>query len=514
MTVVRTITRGVLLAFVGVFCYLPLAALLWRAPTGFAPLAAEAGYYLRVVSFTVGQALGSTLLALLAGLPCAYVFARLQFVGRRAALAIVTLPFVLPTVVVAAALLALVRLAGGTPDGGLGLVLVAHTLYNYGVVARVVGAGWAGIDPQLSAAAALLGAGGWRGFVRVVWPLLRPAIIAAALLVFSYTLTSFGIIVLLGDLRQPTVEVEIYRQTAQLLRVDVAAALALLQLVTTGAATLIAGRLAAAPGSSRRPARRTPRGREWLLLTLVALLALATCMPLAAMLIRSLQDASGGWSLAAYTGLAENARGAALFVAPTRALATSGLIALAASGAALALGLVGASWLAHAQRGGALEIALTLPLGISAVTLGLGALVAFAPLGWLAQPWLLVALHALLALPLVVRALLPAVTSIGTRLREAAAMLGAGPLRVWWRIDLPLLAPALRAAGALAAALSLGEYGVAALLARPETTTAPLAIVRLLALPGAANYARAMALATLLALITALLALAIDADGG
>ena len=57
------------------------------------------------------------------------------------------------------------------------------------------------------------------------WPLLRPAILSAASIVFLFTVTSFGVILLLGGPRDTTLEVEIYRQTAILLDLPTAAAL-------------------------------------------------------------------------------------------------------------------------------------------------------------------------------------------------------------------------------------------------------------------------------------------------
>src|SRR5262249_31036975 len=152
---------------------------------------------LSVAWFTLWQAVVSTLLTLAVGLPGAYVLARFNFPGRRLLNAFALVPFVLPTVVVGAAFLALIG-----PRGALGLrldhtiwaILAAPVFYNCAVVLRVVGGVWAQLDPRTEEAARVLGASRWRAFRQVTWPLLRPAVLSAASIVFLFTFTSFGAI--------------------------------------------------------------------------------------------------------------------------------------------------------------------------------------------------------------------------------------------------------------------------------------------------------------------------------
>ena len=170
---------------------------------------------------------------MLSALPGAYVFARFDFPGRRLISALSIVPFVLPTVVVAAAFLAL--LGPRSPfgirlDHTLFAILAAHVFYNYAVVLRVVGGVWSQVDPRLEDAARVLGASRWQAFRRVTLPLLRPAIASAASVVFLFTFTSFGVILILGGSQFATLEVEIYRQTAELLDLRTAAVLSLLQM--------------------------------------------------------------------------------------------------------------------------------------------------------------------------------------------------------------------------------------------------------------------------------------------
>jgi len=159
-----------------------------------------------------------------------------------------------------------------------------------------------------------------------------------------------------------------------------------------------------------------------------------------------------------------------------------------------------------------LEAVLLLPLGASAVTLGLGFLLAFdqPPFDWRASVALLPLAHTLIALPFVVRTILPAIRAFDPRLREAARNLGAGPLRVFLQVDLPLLAPPFVAAAVFAFAISLGEFGASLVIARPEYPTMPVAIYRFLGQPGALNYGQALAMSSVLMLVTVVSAALIE----
>jgi thiamine transport system permease protein len=88
--------------------------------------------------------------------------------------------------------------------------------------------------------------------------------------------------------------------------------------------------------------------------------------------------------------------------------------------------------------------------------------------------------------------------------------MGASPLQALRHIDLPIIGRALLVAATFAFAISLGEFGATALIARPEYPTIPVMIYRYISQPGALNYGQALALSTLLAVITAISMLAIE----
>src|SRR5579859_2521716 len=539
--------------FLALFYFYPMAAILQAS---FARAASGAGAavtavlgspaYLRIIGFTFYQATLSTAITLIIGLPGAYLLARYHFRGQGLLQALTAVPFVLPTLVVAAAFsallgprgwvnLALMAAFGLTAPplsfvNSLGAILVAHVFYNTTIVLRLVGDFWSHLDPRLPAAARVLGASPLRTAWHITLPLLAPAIAAASLLVFIFDFTSFGVILALGGPTFATLETEVYRQTVFQFNLPVAAVLALVQLACTLALTVVYTRLSerVTVPQSLRAARETRRAlRTWrqrlgagLLVSVLALLLVA---PLAALAARSLvlEPGQGGpsayrFSLAFYQALSINPNNSIFYVPPLAAVANSLLIAAATVVLALALGLPTA-WVLASRQGrerltAGLDALLMLPLGTSAVTLGLGFIVALnrPPLDLRASPVLLPLAHTLVALPFVVRSLAPALRSIRPRLRQAAVVLGASPARVWREVDLPLVGRAVLVAATFAFTISLGEFGATAVIARPESPTVPMAIYRFLSLPGALNYGQALALSTILMLVCTAGILAIE----
>ena len=480
-----------------------------------------------VLWFTVWQALASTALTLLIALPGAYVFARFDFRGKQILRAVVTVPFVLPTVVVGTAFLALVG-RGGLLDelGGVRLdttvwaILLAHVFFNYAVVVRTVGGLWAQLDPRQEEAARVLGASRFAAWRQVTLPALAPAVGAASLMVFLFTFTSFGVVQILGGPTFATLEVEIYRQTSEIFDLGTAAVLTLVQFVAVGAILAVhAGtvrrresvlRLVAPETTARRP-----RGRgQWALLGgVLTSIAVLLVLPLAVLVQRSFAT-PGGAGLGYYTALTRDDSGIFL-VAPIAAIGNSLQYAVAATGIAVVVGSLAAAALTRRDAGRLVrgfDALLMLPLGVSAVTVGFGFLIALdePPLD-LRGSWILVPLaQALVGVPFVVRTMLPVLRAVDGRLREAAAVLGASPWRVWREVDLPIVRRALLIAAGFAFAVSLGEFGATVFIARPDNPTLPVAVARLLGRPGDLNYGQAMALSTILMVVCAVALLVLE----
>ena len=555
----RSSARGLFLwlpplAFLALFYFYPLgsifAASFQRAEGGMiAPFweALTSPSIRRVLTFTIGQAFLSTLLTLLIGLPGAYLLARYRFRGKSLLQALMGIPFVLPTLVVAAAFNALLGPRGwvnlllmswfnlSQPPvqfvNSIWAILVAHVFYNTTIVLRMVGDFWAHLDPRINQAAQTLGASRWGTLTRITLPLLMPAISAAALLVFIFDFTSFGVVLILGGPRYATLEVEIYYQTISLFNLPLAAVLSILQLLCTLGLTVIYTRLSLRVSRplSMRPQAYTQkplsgwRGRL-LAGALIFLLAGLLITPLIGLAARSFthlnlpavssRSPPSGLTLRYYQELSINRREALFYAPPIASIGISLGYALATVALALALGLP-ASWaLSRSSKSGEstsealnrwLDPLMMLPLGTSAVTLGLGFILALGrpPLNLRASPLLIPLAHTMVALPFVVRSLTPALRSIRPRLREAAEVLGAAPHQVLRHVDLPLVGRAVLVAATFAFTISMGEFGATALISRPEYPTIPMAIYRFISQPGALNYGQALALSTILMVVTA-----------
>lgn len=465
---------------------------------------------LELLWFTTWQAAVSTLLTLVAGLPLAWAVGRFTFPGRRLVRALALVPFVLPTVVVATAFLALL------PDGlerGVPAILAAHAYFNVAIVTLVVGGAWELHGRAPWEAAAALGAGPARRLREVTVPLLAPALSATAALTFLFCFTSFGVIVVLGGPGRATLETEIYNQAARAFDLRAAAALALLQLAAVALALVVVSRLEArshgrGSGAPPRGGPRPPVGRERGAVAAVVVLSCALLvLPVASLVRRSLDTGASAWR-------ALGDETPALLVQPWHAIVNSLLFAAAAACLAVAVGGLAAVALARA-RPGALDALVLLPLGASAVMLGFGFLIAFdePPLDFRSSWWLVPVAQSLVAAPFVVRIVAPALRSVDPTLREAAAVLGASPGRAWREVDLPLVGRALAVAAGFAFAIALGEFGATVFVARAEWPTLPVAVFRFLGRPGAENQSLAAALAVCLAALTVVVALALERAG-
>ncbi|MFH2102820.1 MAG: iron ABC transporter permease [Chloroflexota bacterium] len=524
--------------FLGVFFFYPLMRI-FSLSLDFSSLGE--GVLARVfpvLGFTVFQASLSTLLTLVIGIPAAFLFGRYSFRGKALLKVLTAIPFMLPTVVVAAGFNAWLGPRGwlniglmstfGLEElpivfvGTLGAILLAHVFYNTTIILRVVGNAIQHLDPRLEQAARTLGADSWRLFFRVTIPLLLPSILAAALLVFLFDFTSFGVVLLLGGPRFPTLEVEIYYQAVQFFNLPLAAVLSFIQLLCTLAFSILYSRTVirvvarGIPKPAGENLRSVNTWRQRVFIGgMVALLLLLFLMPLVSLPFRSvarLEAARGdrqaveyGLTTDYYSELFINRRNSLFYVPPFQAIGNSLTYAAVTVILSLLLGFPAASALARPGRLERLvDPVLMLPLGASAVTLGLGFIVSFnkPPLDLIASPILVPLAHTMIALPFVIRSLQPALASISDRLRQAGASLGASPVRVWLAVEWPIVSRATLAASVFAFTVSLGEFGATALVSRPEYPTLTTAIYRFLSQPGGLNYGQAMAMATILMVIT------------
>ncbi|MDR1151222.1 MAG: ABC transporter permease subunit, partial [Bifidobacteriaceae bacterium] len=450
-------------AFFGVVFVWPVAAMIGRGFTeaghwdlsGFAEVFARPRTW-RIIGQTLGQAGAATVIVGVLGLPAAHIAYRRRFRGRGLLRLVFTVPFVLPAVVVGVAFRSLIGPSG--PLGWLGIdgtmtaVIAALVFFNLGLFVRSVGMFWAAMDTRPGQAARALGASAARTWWTVTMPSLAPAIASAACLVFLFSATAFGTVLILGGLRAGTIETEIWLQTTQWLNLRGAAVLSVVQLAVV--ALVLSGASAARRRRERSARLGAPGGGDMARLgradivpgAVTALAALALAAPLAALAIRSLRTPDG-WGLGNYARLAVAGGTSGM---PTSMLAAAGTSVRAAVGAtaiSLMIGMLVAGVLSRHPRtavgrrlAGMLDGIAMAPLGVSAVTVGFGFLIALdrPPLDLRGSALMVPLAQAVVATPMVVRSLLPVLRGIDPRQREAAASLGARPGRVLATIDLPV----------------------------------------------------------------------------
>jgi thiamine transport system permease protein len=485
--------------------------------------------YFRILRFTFWQAGLSTLLTLILALPGAYIFTRFDFPGKNILQAIMTVPFVLPTVVTAAAFRALLGSGGlinswlmtgfnlSHPpiriDQTVVFFLLAHVFYNYTLVLRIVSGYWSQLNPHQRQAARMLGASPWQAFIKITLPLLAPAIGSAALLVFIFCFTSFGVVLILGGPGFATIEVEIYRQAVQLFNLPMAAALSLIQILINFLLMWLHARLARknkvsffSNSMGEKPEKARNTLQKAILFTNILFMVALLLAPLSALILRSFIGEQG-FTLAYYTALFTINTRSVFFVPPIDAVLNSVGFGIMAMCLSVILGILACSYLSSARGRSATfwDAIIMLPLATSAVTLGFGYIITLntPPLNLRESLALIPIAHGLVAFPFVVRCILPALRQIPQTLKEAAMLLGSSPFQVWRGITFPLISRSIIVGSIFAFSISMGEFGASSFITRPHTPTMPVAIFRFLGQPGDMNYGQAMAMSTILMMITA-----------
>lgn len=478
-----------------------------------------------VFGFTTWQALLSMILTMLLGLSLAWIFSRYKFPGKKFLKSLFSVPFILPTVVIAAAFSALIGPNGivniflmetyqlSQPPvqlmNTIWIILLAHIFYNISVVLRIVGNAWSNIDRKLEDAAMTLGSSPWKTFKEVTFPLLKPSILSAMLIIFLFDFTSYGVVLLLGGARFRTIEVEIALQALQLFNLPAASLLSFLQIIVTFGVTLIENRLKQETKSNRAPKVSDENikyaSETWEKVSLVFILIfhiIFLLSPMISLVIRSVMVfdfTEISWKFDFYRKLFINERSSFFYVPPIVAIWNSLVNATLAATISLFIGLlisIANNRYIWTRR---ITAIFMLPIGTSAVTLGLGYLLFFSKN--IGNPALIPFAHSLIALPFVIRSLNPLLQGIPNSLRQAGTMLGASPWQVFTRIDLPIIKRGIINAGIFSFTISLGEFGATSFISMPDRPTIPIAIYRFLGQPGTSNYGQAMAMSTILMVI-------------
>ncbi len=495
---ISSLGATVTLGFVGLFVCWPVVRLLAEGAHAASITQVLGSERIRsVIWFTVWQAGLSTAATLALSLPGAWLIGTHRFRGRRTLIGIWSAPFVLPSVVVGAAFLALLpeRWERSVPA-----LISAHIFFNVGMATRVIGEAWATLDERFEQTAATLGAPIASQRLLAV-RLLMPTIASIGGVVASLCLTSFAIVRILGGLRHNTVETEIWRQTTEQLALDKASVLAVIQIGLVVSVLLFTNRGRTGASVTKRPPSPAP---PMATIVIVSTLTIATLAPILVLVNRALYWPGSGRSFAAFDALRSVTAGSGLLASPIHAVLTSLRNVVLATGLSVFMSCCAS--MGGYKRSRFISTLTFLPMAVSAVTLGLGTLLAFArsPLAWRTSWWMVPVMQAVVAFPFAVRILRPAADAIDPQLRIAAATLGASPSSAWWRVNGALLRVPFRSAIGLSAAIALGEFGASTFLVRPRRETIPVAIGVLSSRPGAQLQAQAAALAVILAVLTTL----------
>lgn len=501
---------------------------LGQSPIDFVVSVLSAKPVLKAVFYTFYMALLACVFSVLLGLPLAYAFYRLEFYTRNFWRALVMIPFVLPTTVVGVTFRTLFAESGILGflhlEASVSAIVVAMVFFNISVVVRIVGTFWQGIDTSTIESARLLGASNFRVFRTITLPALTPSIVSAFAVVFLFCATSFGVVLIMGGSLISTVETQIYIFTTQFLDIQTASILSVFQLIFIAVLLLFSTKLdrflhfkQKLYGSKKNyvTIRKNTFSDYCIIILSLAVVLVLIVFPLCVLVARSFR-LKGEWTFANYINLFTTSEATTSAITVGEATYNSLVTALVAATIAVLIGVMVAFVASrHLNNSSAFkyrrfinrlqsafEGLFVLPLGISAVTVGFGFLITVNV--WVydtALQWFLVPLaQATVAIPLVIKTILPVVKSIDIRQLEASSLLGASKLRQLFTIERPYFFSALVSAFGLALAVSFGEFGATSFLFRPDGATLPVMIYSLIAKPYAVHQGMAMAGSVVLAI--------------
>ncbi len=492
------------------------------------------------MQFTFLIASYSTILTLILGVPLAWNLGRYKWKYSNLLRSIFTVPFVMPSILVAMGFLSLLdwfELYLGINDSQqlrLYALLFSHAWFNLALVIRFCEPILSTIDSSYEESASLLPKGNtkFRRLKNLWWPLLWPNIIASASLIFIFSFTSFALVKFLIPSKR-NLEVVMSNQ-AEWAGVDIPAlgrvpseiilASSSIQLAVIIIALAISSKLQSKSFShhiSSLDDKRIEKSFFSIRGIYILIMLILIILPLLSLISSSFFIRNGdemawstrGWS-AAFGGTHS----------PTnmyQAVFSSIKYAIITVLIALPIGFILSDTINELERSGnttyaiILDVIVMLPLALSAVMVGLGVLVGIIRTdpeivrSW----WIPIYGHLMLTTPFVVRVLLPAFRNLNPDYEMSAALLGAGHLERIYKIKIPMLIPSILVSSSLVFAISLGEFGASWVVLRfTEFTTLPVMIGDILSRPGFDPVVRSAAnsAGTVLLLMTLILFMCVE----
>lgn len=491
------------IAFLALFLVWPLAGVFGRsflAPDrgltleGYRLFFGDRDYYGSLVN-TLLLGVSVTIASTLAGAGLAFLVCRYRFPMGTIAGAIPFAAFVIPDIVVAYSWILLLgnqgivtrALAGvGVPlpslYGWFGLVFVM-TLQNYPYAFITMLVGFKAMDRNLEHAAAGLGASPPEVFRRVTLPLITPAILASALIVFTHVVNSFGIPAVLGT-RTPVLAVKIYNEflnemgSRPFIQSVMSSILVLLAVGVMVLQKVLVERRNYQMESGQAPAAEPLHGGAKAAATAVAAIFLVlSLVPIVAVLVASLSETRG--PLVFYGTLTLDNFRRAFEISP-RALANSLFLATVATlfGAAFSMATAYCIVKKRSRATKVLDLALLVPLAVAGTVLGISLVAAFNS-GWivLTGTWMLMALaYFIRRMPLGVRSAASALYNLRDSVEEASISLGVKPIPTFFKVVIPVMRPAVIATAVLIWATTLSELSSTLVLYYGGMSTVPIEI--------------------------------------
>ncbi|MHA1778957.1 MAG: ABC transporter permease [Candidatus Heimdallarchaeaceae archaeon] len=478
---------------------------------------------LRFLSFSFILALSSTVLCLLLGLPVGYFFARYSFKGKNFLMNILTIPFVLPPIVVLLGFVITFGEQGWLNSlwmtithsqnpliilfGSFQGILLAHVFYNVSVIIRMTIPAWKSVDQDMLEVAETLGTSRWMRFKKIIFPQIFNYIISASILVFIYCFNSFAIVLYLGEARYQTLEVRIYKLLAKQLEFEEGAALAVVQLIVNTVVIILyliferkTRKMAIGKEKSFQEEKLVLSFKEWkkflaIVLYGIYILALSIFIiaPLIAVIIRSFTPSTAvhAWYWG-YQELLSSEYHPLLHTSPLRILSNTILFASLNTIITLILSIALVFILRKkfenlrryrkSKVEDLISYLIILPMATSSVTLAIGLYLQFRTTNLYNNVvWIFIVFaHVLISVPFATRSILSSYNRIDVELLNVATTLGASRLTIFRKIELPLIKNGLIVGAIFSFAISLGEFGATYFLVRTEYSTLSVGIYNLL----------------------------------
>ena len=453
----------------------------------------------KTLSFTIVQALCSTLLTVLVGLPGGFLLARLEFKGKSILRAIIILPFILPPIVVVVGFLQMLGSQGfldsalmmitGTNESVINLaegvtgIILAHTFYNIPLVILMVASKLERLDPDVEESAELLGASEIQKMRRIILPHILPSLLAASLLTFLFCFMSFPIVLALGEGKYMTLEVQLYYAFRNF-DYGEASSVGIIQIMFMLTLAVVYAKMGKSNNENLVKTAQIktisfknlqPRNQIITMVYLI-LVGILVAGPLIAVINASIYDPiMGEYTLRGFTTLFQGGTSGGLLP-----LVNSIFYAALSTFLAVIFGIPLAYALRSRNKGKSTitSIMILLPLGISSITIAYGLMRIIAvPTGLTASPWpLIIIAQTIIGIPFTSRAIEGSLRDIDQDILDQADSLGVTRLQKLFYVELPLLVPGILVGAAFAFAMSIGEMSATLFIARPENINLSVAI--------------------------------------